>query len=405
MKSILQTQLIDQIKINELNLQDDWIDAKKRYLKETAAFRKKFTPEKIRQLSVEDYAPGNQQSQSFCTQIERHVSAGSISGTTSDRFGVFYNSKIGGYQATKYLGGDVEKGLELIKSEIIKLVTLKEPITRDAHRNSLVSNMFKNKILHVYHPDHYLSIYSDEHLYWINDRLKVPYDTMCHFDAHHALFDFKRNHELFSQLSNWEFGTLIYRTARPQSRLTTYGDFAKKKSKRYSGKASKTKSKNITLSDFDQVGQKHKSPGKRNPGKGNYERTNLENMKTGLEGELVVIEYLMREYGLDEKDIDHVAKRDDSAGFDIQVNIDGSDHYIEVKASTTSITNARIFLTENEKDQAELLGANYYIYLVGEVFDEPTVTIIKNPFFKPHPTYQINCDPVKYQISFTNKKT
>src|SRR5690606_3761990 len=220
MISILETELINALSVRKVNKSDDWIKAKNQYFQETDSFRKKFTTKKIANLSLHDYAPGNKNKNSFCFHIERGLKvSGSISGSPINRFGVYYSNKEQAYKATKYLGGDVKKGLDKLKTVILALISLKKPISIQHFNATPLSNMFKNKILHVYHPEDYLSIYSKEHLFWLCDQLKISYESLNHYHAHQALLNFKRKHHEFSALSNWEFGRLIYTTCQPQSRL------------------------------------------------------------------------------------------------------------------------------------------------------------------------------------------
>lgn len=72
--------------------------------------------------------------------------------------------------------------------------------------------------------------------------------------------------------------------------------------------------------------------------------------------------------------VDHIAKRDDSVGYDIQsFNLDGTIRLIEVKATQQKVGKHDIFLTANELKTAEE-NANkdvpsyffYIVYSVGE---------------------------------------
>ncbi|OXA99169.1 hypothetical protein B0A75_12025 [Flavobacterium oncorhynchi] len=79
--------------------------------------------------------------------------------------------------------------------------------------------------------------------------------------------------------------------------------------------------------------------------------------------------------------IDRVSLKSDSYGYDIlSFELDGSERYIEVKATTRKVGNANFFLSANELREAEE-SENYFIYMVYDVTSEsPKVWPIRNPF-------------------------
>lgn len=401
MTSVLETDLINAISVRKQNTWKEWLDRKKQYIKKTAKFRKDFPVSKISKFTIKDYVAGNQNKKSFCYRIERGLrAAGSISGSPVNRFGVYYSAKEGKLKATKYLNEDVEKGLETIKSEIITLIESANNLSFDQYDQSLVSNMFKNKILHVYNPDSYLSIYSPEHLVWICDELGLSYQKKHPFYTHMALLDFKRNHDEFANLSNWEFGHLIYKNCEPQNSVESYGDYIKQNNK---GNGKSKDSQNIIWCDHAQIGVARKKGKRGTGGKGNYRQTHLQNMKTGEKGEAIVYAALSRRWQAEPGfEIEHVSKKDDSLGYDIELSLNGQKQFIEVKSTRYKLSNSRIFITQNELDAAEEHGDQYYIYFVEDVFgSEPRITPVKNPLLDPHPDYLITLQELKYQLSLT----
>jgi len=80
--------------------------------------------------------------------------------------------------------------------------------------------------------------------------------------------------------------------------------------------------------------------------------------------------------------IDHAAKRDDSAGYDIQSwNDDGEEIFIEVKG-TPNPDSMEFPISREEFKKAEEKGDRYFIHRVLNVKNgkEPSVVVLKNPF-------------------------
>ncbi|MED3995599.1 DUF3883 domain-containing protein [Peribacillus frigoritolerans] len=98
----------------------------------------------------------------------------------------------------------------------------------------------------------------------------------------------------------------------------------------------------------------------------------------GTNAELFVMEYERRKFPF--KKIDYVSPRDVSAGYDIKSYVNENspthDKFIEVKCYTN---RGRFYWSKNEIEVANLLGDNYYLYLVKSSFDSKPVEI-KNPY-------------------------
>ncbi|MDO9179606.1 MAG: DUF3883 domain-containing protein [Agitococcus sp.] len=90
------------------------------------------------------------------------------------------------------------------------------------------------------------------------------------------------------------------------------------------------------------------------------QRKDADNKKSGDEAEIVVFNCLTNEYG--NKYVEHVAKRDDSLGYDIRYSPDKglTWKYVEVKR----YSGERFFLTKNEREFSEQNIGNYEVFLV-----------------------------------------
>lgn len=126
-------------------------------------------------MSIEDYAIGHGDHLNFCYRIERELMRmGDIRGRAgSQKFGVWYSKKEGKYQNTGKYGGSPEEAWAAVKAEIISLVRAGAKEDYEAVRESMLSPLFRYKILAVYYPDQYITIFSDEHLSYFCGKLDI----------------------------------------------------------------------------------------------------------------------------------------------------------------------------------------------------------------------------------------
>lgn len=118
----------------------------------------------------------------------------------------------------------------------------------------------------------------------------------------------------------------------------------------------------------------------------NYRRSR-ESIKTGTRGEEIVFEHeknKLKKLGkidLAEK-VDWIAARRENDGYDIlSFTPDGEEKYIEVKSSVgKKISSLDITKNEWSTASAKTHKNNYYIYLVTDVFKNPKIEILQNPF-------------------------
>lgn len=119
--------------------------------------------------------------------------------------------------------------------------------------------------------------------------------------------------------------------------------------------------------------------------KKDYFKTQQTKTKVGKEGERLTMEYEMDRLQENEDLQDRILQVsiwDDNIGYDIESFRDARstkfDMHIEVKA--TQDTNPHFYLTSKEKKVAEQLGSEYYIYLWTNVWVDPKVKIIRDPY-------------------------
>ncbi len=127
-------------------------------------------------MSMEDYAIGHGDHLNFCYRIEMElIRMGDIRGLAgSQKFGVWYSKKDGEYQNTEKFGNSLEEAWAVVKAEIINLVKAGAKEDYEAIRESMLSPLFRYKILAVYYPDQYITIFSDRHLSYFCEKLEIP---------------------------------------------------------------------------------------------------------------------------------------------------------------------------------------------------------------------------------------
>jgi hypothetical protein len=84
-------------------------------------------------------------------------------------------------------------------------------------------------------------------------------------------------------------------------------------------------------------------------------------------------------------------------GYDIlSFETDGSERFIEVKATRSNVGPANFFFTANEFQKAKETE-NYYIYMVYDVISEsPKIWALKNPFYPKSENAVMT--PVNYRV-------
>ena len=110
--------------------------------------------------------------------------------------------------------------------------------------------------------------------------------------------------------------------------------------------------------------------------------------KIGYLAELKIIEFekqRLKDFAILSKNIEHVAKVNVSAGFDIKSwETNKKERYIEVKA--VSLSDYKFHWSRNEIEKSKLFKNQYYLYLLpvvtNKVFDVELMEIIRNPYIK-----------------------
>lgn len=142
-------------------------------------FAGEFNLSVLENLSLEDYAIGHGDHNNFCYRIERElIGMGDIRGmAASRRYGVWYSKEDNEYHCTARFGKSPQEAWTVVRSEIIALVRAGAKEDYATIRESMLSALFRYKILSVYYPDLYITIFSDGHLSYFCKELGIVFST------------------------------------------------------------------------------------------------------------------------------------------------------------------------------------------------------------------------------------
>ena len=185
--------------------------------------RLKFTNDyKIKQiidLKLEEYVVGMGKKDTFCYRIETELDElGDIHGSPAIKFGVYFGIR-GGDKKPKYhvseskYGKNPNKALEIIKEQIINLLIDGGNQEYEKIRKSLISPMFRGKILSTYYPDKYISIFSEEHLNYFLNKLEADFSiNEDDLDKQLKLMNWKASNSVSVKWSMYSFVNFLYDT-------------------------------------------------------------------------------------------------------------------------------------------------------------------------------------------------
>lgn len=130
-------------------------------------FVKNYTIDKIKKLSIEEYCVGKE---SFTSKVRYDLQGlASMGNAYPDTFGVYHSQKNDELTLSptfrKMTDGDVNRAFEIIKDEIVKLITEFKNIGFEVIHNSKLNNMYKYKLLIIYYPNEVFPVCARNTLY------------------------------------------------------------------------------------------------------------------------------------------------------------------------------------------------------------------------------------------------
>jgi len=370
-------------------------------------------------MDIDDYVAGvnlPNTGYNFCYTLERKLDGlGRISGSPAPKFGVYYGKrgkKSGNdYQFVRKFGDTYREAFEGVRQSLLELIDAGESENIQAITDNLISPMVKGKILCTYFPDRYLNIFSSDHLDYFLIQLDLDSENLIWTDPvikREALIEFKNQDPV---MKNWTvdlFAHFLYTEypgRPPKEGETTDTNSDPLADYRNPNFPANPTAEFIELSILppNLTNPTSNNRGASEKAKPDYEDEARKLKKLGDRGEKVVMDLEIRklqEAGRKDlaKKVERVSLTSDSFGYDIlSFEMDGTEKYIEVKATRAKVGSANFFFTANELREAKQ-SKNYFIYMVYDVVSvSPKVWVIKNPF-NPENTNTV-MNPVNFRIS------
>ncbi|WP_432737436.1 DUF3883 domain-containing protein [Maridesulfovibrio sp. FT414] len=373
--------------------------------KQNEVLRKRFVRDypvdKISSFEFDEYVLGKGAcNKSFCYRIERELDGlGRITGSSVNRFGVWYSKSSGNYDCSVKWGGihkDVSQAFAEIKKNIVDLIDAGKSEDRARIIRNELSPMFKGKILFIYYPELYFPVYSHLHLKHFINSLNLSVMSNNEFDLQKTLLEARCNWPALDDNSPYLWPDLLYDIFKAPSR-SSFQDVPPL------NEAINGANFITSLSASTNEGLNGQSRGK---SKLNFEKINRQRKWLGDRGEKIVLaleKKRLTEAGLSllANRVEHVASEDDSAGYDIKsFEEDGAERYIEVKATRADNLSRGFYLSRNEL-RVSIEKSNYYVYIVFKAdTGTPDIYSIDKPDFENQAEYSLEPQTYNVKIDF-----
>lgn len=380
-----------------------------------SVFFDSFGIDKLNEMDINDYCFEKGNKSTFCYWIDNWLNdLGDIHIQHTAAFQKYHIQKINGdyrflkkKQFKNVFGSTSEEVFNNVKQEIISVV--KAAQSQNPHNISIISNSklhesFKAKLTYVYSNNNWIPILVDSDVNKLLDWLGVGYSKRDDLTSKRVRL-YKAYKEIVDsgmKMSTWEFMRFCYSDSGLRSILRVGKKDAsstKKKTKKliiHSFKVSDITFRDLDLDDITIVNDPH-SNNKRITTKEDFEMINKRKRIIGEEGEKIVYSYLKKNkssLGIS-KIMTPCFHGDNYLHYDISYIADGTEHYIEVKATSSTSLNSIYF--EMSKDEYKTMKGHlndglYEIYFVSNVFGRPVINKIKPSEIllnglKPHSYY------------------
>ena len=338
---------------------DEWgLPREKRLNKIKDELVRRFTTEYVQnEMRKEDYCIGHSgDKDNFCYIIERTLRGlGSILGASSKKFGLYWSKKEGRYIPTDRYGATEDGAFNKIKAELVKIIYAAQRNDMNAISSSTFSYMIRHKIFFLYNSSTDIPIFSEDHLEKVLAFYDIPYlkDNYTETNKRRALYNFKENNEVFSEMTNKEFMSFLY---------SEYSGLDLKQKKTID---ENRKGETVVLVEVTSLLDTHEQHEyKSRKGKTNYDDIAAHATFVGEAGEKLVLDYEKRNNRDYARKIKWVSRYDDHAGYDIlSYDKDGNKIFIEVKTKKYGgADNIDFYITDNELKR--LREDNHIIYYV-----------------------------------------
>lgn len=180
------------------------------------SFLSYFTLERIEEMhNYDEYVIGKGSfSKSFCYWVEVELKdLGDIRAATSSKFGMWYGkngkSTSKDYRATKkHFNGNVAYAFNKIKNALINLISATAKLNEFTDLESILSPMFKRKIMFLYNKDIMVPCFSDSDIHFFEKKLNLVISDNYE-NAQKNLLKYKVKNK--PDLSNYEFIAGLYK--------------------------------------------------------------------------------------------------------------------------------------------------------------------------------------------------
>ncbi|MBS1503853.1 MAG: DUF3883 domain-containing protein [Bacteroidetes bacterium] len=377
-------------------------------------FYSEFPREGIMEIPLEQYVYGRYSTdhvETFCYWLEIKLAMfGDIAGSPASQYGLWFGThgddRVVKYRNTKRYGRSVDEAYKKIKQEIVALLAAGEAQNDAAIARSMVADKFKGKLLAVYFPDRYLSIYAAVYLNDILRYFNLDDDQSFEEAAiykQRRLISFKNGDPIMQKWTLAQFAMFVnhelYTYYYPETAVTD----AEERVPEFPDIALVNPEVLTQTIDPNVKNVQSLKGSKRKKKKIDYVKKTIRNKAIGDRGEQIV--KLMEQRALTKagrpdlaKLVDWVSKREDGLGYDIESrDINGKKKLIEVKSTVKKSGHATFFLSGTELDLSRDLK-NYYIYYVYDVQStKPMVWQIANPF-NPQQA-GVDLQPAAYEVT------
>ena len=319
----------------------------------------------VKKISLDNYCLGNRNLNTFSYKIEQELRGlGSARGGASDKFIVFFSNKEQRFKSGQHYPKDVEKAFEIVKADLYKIYVAANQDKIEEIESTRFWYIIKYKIYWTYNPKHDIPVFKRDHVNLIIKKWALQ----CQKDdssKRKALYSFKSNDEVFSQMTNVEFMSFIY---------SPYSGLGLKQEDEVEDENNTFECEDKKIEDFKGSYVKNSKQNKlvhqnRNIIRKNvdYEALNKKRRTLGKFGELLIVNdesSKLLTLGLN-KTVEHSSVEiGDGLGYDIRsYDKEGNELYIEVKTTTSDRIDG-FFITQNELDKARLYKDRYMLYRI-----------------------------------------
>ena len=202
------------IRLRDSHFYDNFEKERNQKYRELDEFTRIFSKDALKTMNIEDYVQGLGSNDSFCYHIERTFGCfGNISSSSAYKFGIFFSKSRNQYEYYPKWGNSTEEAYDNVRDSILDLLECGEREDTRGIVNNMLAPIVKGKILHLYFPKRYFSIYSDSHLSFYLEFYGMLTPSLRDSDPFYkqeVLLNFKNSDPVMKEWSIDKFATFLY---------------------------------------------------------------------------------------------------------------------------------------------------------------------------------------------------